>query len=138
MKLKVIMSVAVVMLASLVTLNSAKALSADETEIAKVPFDFYAAGQRMPAGKYTILIDLENERITLSNDSGGPTIFVSDVYGADGSDESQLVFLHSDGVYALQQVKSDVVDMTFRTRMPEATRQSQAAPSEVEVAMNRS
>lgn len=139
MKLKVVISAAVLMLASLVTVHSAKALTPDETEIANVPFDFYAAGQRMPAGKYTVLIDLENERIILGNNVGGPKVFVSGVYGADGGDAADLVFVHSNGIYALQQVQSDLVDMVFATKTPKLATQSQAktAASSIEVAMNR-
>jgi len=57
---KVIMFLAVLVVASAGVVGSAQAQT-DGTEIANVPFDFYAGGQKMPAGTYTIGIDLEDE-----------------------------------------------------------------------------
>ncbi len=137
MRFKVIMSVAVLVLSSFVTLSSANALTPDATEVVNIPFNFYAAGKKMPAGKYTVLIDLENERIILT-DSHGPSVFVTGIYGGDGYDQSQLVFAESGGTYALQEVKSDLADMVFAIDVPKATMASRTVTPKVQVAMNHS
>ena len=93
----------------------------------------------MPAGKYTIGMDGEGERILLRDDSGHHQMFLMGTPEEDGNDKSELVFEHTGDVYALKEVKSDVIDfnLTFPTRVPGQAKASRISPSKVEVALNR-
>jgi hypothetical protein len=106
-------------------------------EKANVPFDFYAGKHKMPAGDYTVRIYFEAQMILLSDASGEHKIFLSGIPEGDGSDKSELVFKHSGNTYALQEVKSDVIDLTFQTKVPEPAMESSVASPQVEVALNQ-
>jgi hypothetical protein len=138
MKSTIIMFLAVLVAVSAGVVGTAHA-ETDGTEIATVPFDFYAGGQKMPAGKYTIGIDVEGERILLRDDSGHHQMFLMGTPEKDGNDKSELVFEHAGDVYALKEVKSDVIDfnLTFPTRVSGQATASRVSPSQVEVALNR-
>jgi hypothetical protein len=138
MKSKIIMFIAVLAAASAGVLSSAQA-QADGTEIANVPFDFYAGGQQMPAGKYTIEMDVESDKILLRDASGKHGTFLMGTPAEDANNKSELVFEHSGDVYALKEVKNDVIDLglTFRTKIPQQAMASSVSPSQVEVALNR-
>jgi hypothetical protein len=133
---KVIMFLAVLVVASIGYVSSAQAQT-DATEIANVPFGFYAGGQKMPAGKYTIGIDLENERVTLRDASGKHQMFLMGIPEGDGDDNPELVFVHTGDVYALREVKSDLTDVSFSTKVPHEAMASSTSSPEVEVALNR-
>jgi hypothetical protein len=133
---KFIMFLAVIVVASAGVVRSAHA-QADGIEIAKVPFDFYAGNQKMPAGKYTIEIDLEGERIALRDASGRHQIFLAGIPEGDASDNPELVFDHTGDVYALREVKSDVIDLGFRSEAPRQAMTSGTSSPRVEVALNR-
>ena len=138
MKSTIIMFLAVIVGVSAGVVGAGRA-ETDGTEIATVPFDFYAGGQKMPAGKYTIGMDGEGERIVLRDDSGHHQMFLMGTPEKDGNDKSELVFEHTGDVYALKEVKSDVIDfnLTFPTRVPGQAKASRISPSQVEVALNR-
>ena len=93
----------------------------------------------MPAGKYTIGMDGEGERILLRDDSGHHQMFLMGTPDGDANNKSELVFEHSGDFYALKELKSDVIDfdLTFPTRMPKQETASRISPSRVEVALNR-
>ena len=134
---KVIMFLAVLVVASAGVVGSAQAQT-DGTEIANVPFDFYAGGQKMPAGTYTIGIDLEGERITLRDASGEHQMFVMGVPEGDADDKSELLFERSGDVYSLKEVKSDLIDLGFSTKVPHEAMASRTSSTQVEVALNQS
>lgn len=136
MKLKLIMFLAVLVFALAGGLSSAQAQT-DEIETANIPFDFYAGGQNMPAGHYTIGVDLESQVITLSDDSGEHRMLLMGISAGDGDDKAELLFNHSGNTYALQEVKSDVINLTFNPRVPAQAMESRMALPEVEVALNR-
>jgi hypothetical protein len=138
MKSKIIMFLAVLVAASGGVISSAQAQD-DGTEIANVPFDFYAGGQKMPAGEYIIRIDIQSDRITLRDASGEHGMFLMGTPAGDAANKSELVFDHSGDVYALKEVKSDVIDfgLTFRTKTPQQAMASSVSPAQVEVALNR-
>ena len=138
MKSTIIMFLAVLVAVSAGVVGTAHA-ETDGTEIATVPFDFYAGEQKMPAGIYTIGIDVESQRITLRDDSGQHHMFLMGTPGGDSNNKSELVFEHSGDFYALKELKSDVIDfdLRFPTRMPKQETASRTSPSRVEVALNR-
>jgi hypothetical protein len=138
MNSKIIMFLAILVAASAGVVGSAQAQT-DGTEIANVPFDFYAGGQKMPAGKYTIGIDVEGERITLRDASGQHGMFLMGIPEGDADNKSELVFEHTGDVYALKEVKSDVIEfgLAFYTKVSGQATASRISPSQVEVALNR-
>jgi hypothetical protein len=136
MKLKVTISCAVLALGLLIGISSAQA-QVDEIERANIPFDFYAGGQKMPAGTYMIWADVEAKTIRISNASGDKSIFLMGIPAGDGYDKSELVFDHSGSTYALEEVKSDLIDLTFATSMPQEVTEGRLALPTVEVALNR-
>jgi hypothetical protein len=109
----------------------------DRLEKADIPFDFYAAGEKMAAGSYIIGVDAAAKWITLSDAPGEHKIFLIGIPSEDGYDKSELVFVHSGNTYALKEVKSDVIDLKFKTRVPEQAIESRAASPHVVVALNR-
>jgi len=137
MKSTIIMFLAVLVAVSAGVVGTAHA-ETDGTEIATVPFDFYAGGQKMPAGHYTIGLDFKSKIITLRDDVGH-NMFLMGTPGGDSNNKSELVFEHSGDFYALKELKSDVIDfdLTFPTRMPKQETASRISPSRVEVALNR-
>jgi len=136
MKLKFIMLFAVLVFASVGIVSSAHAED-DETEKACVPFDFYAGKQEMPAGCYSIGIDLARQMISVSDESGKHKIFLIRTSGDEGNGKSLLVFKHWGDVYALEELKSDAYNWVFQTWMPVPPIESRNALSHVEVALNR-
>ena len=92
----------------------------------------------MPAGHYTIGLDLRSKIITLRDDSGH-NMFLMGTPDGDPNNKSELVFEHSGDVYALKELKSDVIDidLTFPTRVSKQETASRISPSRVEVALNR-
>jgi hypothetical protein len=138
MKLKPIMFLAVMVFASIGSISSAYAQSdIDEIEKANIPFDFYAGGHKMPAGKYTLGIDVESQMITLRDESGKHQMFLNGIADEGAYDKPELLFEHSGETYALKEVKSDVLDLTFRTKVPAPAMESRTALPPVEVALNR-
>jgi hypothetical protein len=137
MKSTIIMFLAVLVAVSAGVVGTAHA-ETDGTEIATVPFDFYAGGQKMPAGHYTIGLDLRSKIITLRDDSGH-NMFLMGTPDGDPNNKSELVFEHSGDFYALKELKSDVIDidLTFPTRVSKQETASHISPSRVEVALNR-
>jgi hypothetical protein len=136
MKFKCITFLAILVFASAGAISIAQAQS-DELEKANVPFDFYAGGQKMPAGNYTIAVDLETKMITLSNDSGEHKIFLIGIPTGDGGAHTELIFEHSGNTYALNEVESEDIDLMFQTKVPALALESRMDMPEVKVAMNR-
>lgn len=136
MKVKAMMFSAVMVLALLTGMSSAQA-EADEIVRANVPFDFYAGGQKMPAGTYMIWADVDAKTIRISNAAGDKSIFLMGLPAGDGYDSSEMVFEHSGNTYSLEEVKSDLVDLTFHSKLPEDAMANSLAPTTVEVALKR-
>jgi hypothetical protein len=108
----------------------------DETIKANLPFDFYAGKQKMPAGSYSIGINLETDVISFTDESGH-RMFLMGTVAEEADGRSLLVFTHSENAYALEELKSDAYDWVFRTRVPEPAMQSHNTSSRVGVALNR-
>ena len=127
----VLMSVLVA--TSVIPVAHAQANLADK---ATIPFDFYAGGHKMPAGNYTIGIDLEAKGIWLDNDSSNK-MFLLGIPEGTGGDNSELVFKHSGNAYVLEEIKDDFTDLSFWTNEPALTLESRLESQHVEVALDR-
>jgi hypothetical protein len=136
MKLKLITYFAVVVFASVGIVGVAHAQD-DKTLKANIPFDFYAGKQKMPAGSYRIGIFFGTTLISFTDESDQHKMFLMGTPDKDGDGKSLLVFTHLGDVYAVQELKSGVIDLAFQTRMPVPVMKSGNASSQVEVALNR-
>jgi len=135
MKMKFMMF-ALVPLFSLLTLNA----SAQEFEAvakANIPFAFYAGRQKMPAGTYTVGVNLQNELTLLTNRSGNQGIFLPGILVDNGGAETALVFEHTGDIYLLKELKSELLNVAFSTKKPADAAATNEASSQVEVALNR-
>src|SRR5262249_51178935 len=121
MKLRLIHSCVLAFALSMVGVSLAHA-EVDQVETANIPFDFYAGNQQMPAGTYTIGLDLQGDIITLNDGGGHAAILMGVPAGDDGKYESQLVFDHSGDSYFLREVKSDLLDVDLPTTKAQAAR----------------
>ncbi len=90
----------------------------------------------MPAGRYSIEIDLENEVITFTNASSGHRTFLQVTPADEGNGQSWLVFEHSGDAYALEELKSDAYNWLFRVWIVPPI-ESRNTVSHVEVALKR-
>jgi hypothetical protein len=113
MKLKLINYSVLAAALSLISVSSAHA-ETDQLGRATIPFDFYAANQKMPAGTYYIRVDLTGDIINLS-DASGHTVLLTGMPDGGSEDQAGLVFDHSGDSYFLREVKSDELDVRLPT-----------------------
>jgi hypothetical protein len=111
---------------------------AEDYEIgaANIPFDFYVGKQKMPAGSYSIGLDLDTYVISFTERSSKRKTFVSARPKTGGNGLSVLEFNHLGTAYALEKVESDDYDWVFQTKMHGPPTESTAS-SHVEVALSR-
>ena len=112
MKLKFIVLPALALFVSLAGVSSAHA-QIDRTEKADIPFDFYAGGQQMPAGTYNIGIDVTNDIISISDDSGRHEVLLAGSSAEGVSNNSEMVFDHIGDTYSLREIESDLINLDF-------------------------
>jgi hypothetical protein len=88
---------------------------------ADIPFNFYAGGQLMPAGEYTISINPENRMVTITQKATGRGSFLlghADEVSGDG--RTVLTFKLVDGeVYALRELRGPDLGVSFNAKRPE-------------------
>ena len=136
MKVKVVVFLTLAIFAAIGGVGLAQAQKRNIAR-ARVPFDFYAGGQKMPAGDYIVGVNVLTKMITLGDASGQHRMFLMGIPAEDGYDKSELVFEHRGDAYALQEVKSDLIDLTLQPRMPEQAVESRLESTRVEIALNR-
>jgi hypothetical protein len=112
MKLKFIILPALAFFMSIVGISSAHA-QIDRREKADIPFDFYAGGQQLPAGTYNIGIDVTNDIVAISDDSGRHTVLLVGSSAEAVSNNPELVFDHSGDTYSLREIESDLINLDF-------------------------
>jgi hypothetical protein len=111
MKLKLINYGVLTAALALVGVASAHA-QVDQVEKVNVPFDFYAEGQKLPAGTYNVGVDVENDMTTLTSATTGHTVmFLGTPANNLYSDNPKLVFNHSGDSYRLREVQSDELNV---------------------------
>jgi len=99
---------------------------------ANIPFSFYAGSQLLPAGEYTIAVNVENHEITIGQKATGSRSFL---LGSpdDGSrdDRTVLTFkLVAGDVYALREVQGPDLGLSFNAKAPRATMKVQNQSNE--------
>ncbi len=128
MKSKIIVLSALVMFMPVVGIGLAHA-QADETVTANVPFAFYAGQQLMPAGKYRFGVNIEDNEMTISDDSGRRALFVMTDALSDGGNNNAVVFDHAGSAYYLKAVNSQDFDVSVPANRRRAALESAQAAS---------
>jgi hypothetical protein len=87
---------------------------------ANIPFSFYAGGQLLPAGEYTISVNIEEHTVTIGQKATGST---STLLGSpdDSSRDYRTVLtfnLATNDVYALREIQSPGVGVSFNAKGP--------------------
>jgi hypothetical protein len=96
------------------------ALAQDNAHVvrASIPFRFYAGSQLLPAGEYTISVNMESHSIILGQKATGSRSFLLGLPD-DGSrdDRTVLTFkLAGDEVYALRELQGPDLGVSFKAR----------------------
>jgi hypothetical protein len=89
---------------------------------ANIPFNFYAGGQLLPAGEYTISINLENRVAMIGQKATGRGYLLLAQQGDSARDDrTVLTFKLVDGeVYALRGLRGpDLGGLSFNAKRPE-------------------
>jgi hypothetical protein len=98
--------------------GAALAQEGSHTVRANIPFSFYAGGRTLPAGEYTISVNLENRLVLIRQKATGSGILL--LGGPDDgsrNDRSVLTFKLVDGeVYALRELQEPGIGVTFNSK----------------------
>jgi hypothetical protein len=99
---------------------------------ANVPFSFYAGRQVLPAGEYTISINMEDHLAIIGQEATGRSSFLPGLPDDSSRDErTVLIFKLGEGeVYALREVRSPGLAVTFNANEPRATMKVQNRSNE--------
>jgi|SRR5271157_994458 len=94
---------------------------------ANIPFSFYAGGQLMPAGEYTISVNREDHSVVIGQKA---TESSSILLGSpdDGSRDYRTVLtfkLASGEVYALRELQGPDLGVSFNAKAPSSTMRAQ-------------
>jgi hypothetical protein len=85
---------------------------------ANIPFSFYAGGKVLPAGEYTISINMEDHLAIIGQKATGRSSFLLGSPDDSSRDErTMLVFKLGEGdVYALREVRGPDLALSFRAK----------------------
>lgn len=137
MKINYIVSTLLFAFASIVAISPAYA-QPDEVDTATIPFNFYAGNVKLPAGTYTIRLDLETDVISLRDESGRLVKYLVGVHtDSTTEDKPELLFVHSGDTYVLQELKGNLEDVSFHSKVLEQILANRVEPTPVAVALNR-
>jgi hypothetical protein len=119
-------------LLAMALMGAALAQSSTHAVRANIPFSFYAGGKVLPAGEYTISINMENHLAIIGQKATGRSSFL--LGSADDSSRDEravLVFkLGEDETYALREVRGPDLAMSFKAKGPRATMKVQNRSNE--------
>jgi len=94
---------------------------------ANIPIDFYAGSQLMPAGEYTISVNMADDVITIDQEATGTRSFLLGL-ADDGSRDERTVLtfkLVAGDVYALRELQGPDVGLSFNAKAPQASMSAQ-------------
>jgi hypothetical protein len=110
------------------------ALAQDVTHAvrANIPFSFYAGRQMLPAGEYTISINMEDHLAIIGQKATGRSSFLPGLPDDSSRDErTVLIFKLGEGeVYALREVRGPDLAVSFNAKEPRATMKVQNRSNE--------
>jgi|SRR5271167_643353 len=99
---------------------------------ADIPFSFYAGDQVLPAGEYTISINLEAHLAIVGQKATGRSSFLLGSLDDSSRDErTVLIFKLGEGeVYALRELRGPDLGVSFKAKEPRATMKVQNRSNE--------
>ena len=109
-----------VALALFVVALTGAALAQDNAHVvrANIPFNFYAGGHLMPAGEYTIWVNMENRLVTIGRKATGSKSFLlGSLDDSSRDDRTVLIFKLVEGeVYALRELQGPDLGVSFNAK----------------------
>lgn len=110
------------------------ALAQMDTQLVRVsiPFSFYAGGQLLPAGEYTLTVNEKYHAVTLAaNATGSRSVVFGSPDDALRGDHIVLTFkLVANDVYALREVQGPDLGVSFSAKTPQGTMRAQNVSDE--------
>jgi hypothetical protein len=108
----------------------------DESITVKIPFDFYAAGQKMPSGTYAVGLNFTANVADLrANDAGSEILLMGTLSDTEDGAQPELVFDHIGNNYFLKDVRSNDVNLRFSVKQFERKMAGSTSPEQVTVAV---
>jgi hypothetical protein len=94
---------------------------------ANIPFSFYAGDQLMPAGEYTIAVNVEDHLVAIGQAASGHRSFLLGSSDDDSRDNrTVLTFkLVAGDVYALRELQGPDLGLSFSSKAPQAAMSAQ-------------
>jgi len=133
MKLKFILFSVFAVVLSAGSLSSAFA-ETDEVERVDVPFDFYAGSTKMPAGTYTVGLDVQSDTLKVSNISGMSGVLLLGSPASGTGTKTQLVFDRSGDTYLLKELDNNLLNLSVSE--DRSVRETAGEASSVNVSAN--
>lgn len=109
----------------------------DEVDRATIPFDFYVGDQKLPAGTYTLELDLQSDRVLLRDASCRHAIYLTGIPTDRTMDKPELLFVHSGDSYVFRELKGEFEGITFHSEMLGKILANGMTATRVEVALNK-
>jgi len=94
---------------------------------ANIPVDFYVGGKLLPAGEYTVSVNMAEHLITIAQKANGNRAFLLGS-ADDGSRDDRVVLtfkLVAENAYALRELQGPDMGLSFKTKAPEAAIRAQ-------------
>ena len=94
---------------------------------ANIPIDFYVGGKLLPAGEYTISVNMAEHEITIGQKATGTRSFLLGTPD-DSSRDDRVVLtfkLVAGDVYALRELQGPDMGLSFNPKAPEAAVKTQ-------------
>ena len=90
---------------------------------ANIPFNFYAGGRMLPAGEYTISLNLDNRMVMVRQTAtGAGVLLIGGPEDASRDDRSVLTFKMVDGEgYALRELQEPGLGVSFSVKESKTT-----------------
>jgi len=94
---------------------------------ANIPVDFYVGGKLLPAGEYTVSVNMAEHLITIAQKANGSRAFL---LGSpdDSSRDDRVVLtfkLVAENAYALRELQGPDMGLSFKTKASEAAIRAQ-------------
>ena len=110
------------------------ALAQDSTHMvrANIPFSFYAGGQLLPAGEYTISVNMEDHLVIIGQKATGRGSFLlGSPDDSSRDDRTVLTFKLVEGeVYALRELRGPDLGLSFSAKSARAAMKAQNQSNE--------
>jgi hypothetical protein len=104
------------------------ALAQDTAQMvrANIPFDFYAGGKLLPAGEYSISVNLEHSLVTIEQKTSGMgLLLLSFADDSSRDDRTVLIFKLVGGEYALRELQGPALGLSFNAKGPRSATKAQ-------------